>query len=154
MTQRTIFFGKTFNIITMYFLAHFILKNFLKNPYNRLRVLGPEWCNYPRESINTIFMHLFAPFVVQNFQNIRVNPDLWRCIIFGAKTVQLPNATQLLLLMLPFYLIWWDQSWRILAFPRRLWSTILNIILETQRGKIQNKTHSPVFRNFNNFSKC
>ena len=45
-----------------------------------------KWDFFFRKNINTIFMYLLAPFIVQNFKNIRrANPKLWGCAIFRPK---------------------------------------------------------------------
>ena len=38
------------------------------------------------KTTNKIFMHLLAPFILQNFKKIlRANPELWGCAIFEPK---------------------------------------------------------------------
>ena len=42
-----------------------------------------------KKLINIISIYLLAPFTLQNFKKIlRVNPELWRCAIFGPKIAQ------------------------------------------------------------------
>ena len=73
-----------------------ILKKFLQGiqSYKDALFLGPKWFICPKQifflkKINIIFIYLLAPFILQNFlKNLKDNPDVWGCAIFGPKIPQ------------------------------------------------------------------
>ena len=77
-----------------------ILKKFLGpiQSYEDVPFSGPKWpiCQEQNSLIQNIiitFIYLLALFIVQNLRkNIRANPELWGCIIFGPKIVHLPQT--------------------------------------------------------------
>ena len=93
--------------------------------------LGPKWSICPEQTFfganHYYYFHLpIGPFYCANFLKIlTVNPELWRCPIFGSKMVHLPQTKS-----------FWKK--KLIFFLSAYWRFSLCKIFKTFLERIQN----------------